>query len=90
MSAIAISKGQRIVAKGGLWTVTGCGNGRYSLRCEASKRTYTMAHAQLHADLDTGKAFVANEAAYAKPVVAGVAYGNAMRAFQRAISGGES
>jgi hypothetical protein len=81
-----IGKGTKITAQGGLWTVTSCGNGRYGLRCEASKRTYTMPCRELHADLKAGRAFVANPAAYAKQEVSGKAYTNAIRSIQAALS----
>jgi hypothetical protein len=81
-----IRKGTKITAQGGLWTVTSCGNGRYGLRCEASKRTYTMPCRELHADLKAGRAFIANPAAYAKQEVSGKAYTNAIRSIQAALS----
>jgi hypothetical protein len=75
---LQITKGTKFTAQGGLWTVTNCGNGRYGMRCVGSKRTYTMPCAELHADLEAGRAFIANSAAYAKQEISGVAYTNAV------------
>lgn len=80
-----ISKGTKITARGGLWTVTAAGNGRYTVRCEASKRSHTMSWAELHADLDSGRAFIANPAAYSRQEVSGKAYTNAIRSIQAAL-----
>ena len=85
-----ISKGTKITAQGGLWTVTGCGNGRYTVKCEASGRSYTMGHKELHADIEQGKAFIANPAAYSNQEISGKAYGNAMRSIQDAMGGAKS
>jgi hypothetical protein len=81
-----ISRGTKITAQGGLWTITAAGNGRYTVRCEASQRKYTMPCAELHADLSAGRAFIANPAAYAKQEVSGKAYTNAIRGIQAALS----
>lgn len=81
----SISRGTQITAQGGLWTVTGCGNGRYTVRLAGDKRSYTMPCAELHADLQAGRAFIANASLYRPQEVAGVAYGNAMRNFQKAV-----
>lgn len=82
----AISKGTKITARGGLWTITGCGNGRYTVRLAGSKRSYTMACAELHDDLANDRAFIANPAAYARQEVSGKAYTNAIRGIQAALS----
>lgn len=82
----SIAKGTKITAQGALWTVTACGNGRYTVRPAGDKRSYTMPCAELHADLKAGRAFIANPSAYRAQEVAGKAYGNAIKAIQTVLA----
>ena len=77
--------GTKFTAQGALWTLVSGGNGRYGFRAAGDKRTYTMPCAELHADIKAGRAFIANSDAYKAQEVAGVAYGNAIRNFQKAV-----
>lgn len=85
-NAQPIPKGTKITANGGLWTVTGCGNGRYTVRGLGQKRSYSLPCDELHADLAAGRAFLANPSAYAPHEISGRAYTNAMNNVRAALA----
>lgn len=80
-----ISKGTQILAMGGKWTVVSCGNGRYGLVGSNGIR-HTMSCAELRAEFESKRAFLANPDAYSVPVISGAHYKRSMREFQKAIS----
>lgn len=74
-----LSKGQILYTSIGPVTILSCGNGNY--RVKTGKFTHSMTYAEVQAEIESGRATLADMSLYAKHEISGRHYTNVMNEY---------